>query len=140
MRVTTFLVFISMLLMLLLHLEEVKARSGCFRNGCNTGLFSLSFSYRLLFTPAIKKHDVCLACGVRNGWSRLKCDKAFYRDMISLCRRFGWVNKAICYKTAHDTFSSVRVAGWVCYKKPSLWWCPHCPKKYGDPNGSLFGR
>ncbi len=61
MRVTTFLVFISMLLMLSLNLEEVEAIAFCHTDGCNFS-FNLSDFYKRHFNLACHKHDACYAC------------------------------------------------------------------------------
>ena len=60
MKVTAaFLVFIGMLLMLWLNLEEVESR--CYPNGCSIP-GNLTIPYKTYFRRACNKHDVCYAC------------------------------------------------------------------------------
>ncbi|XP_078368170.1 uncharacterized protein LOC144651964 [Oculina patagonica] len=133
MRITIFLLF-CMLLMLSLNLEEVEAR--CYPNGCSIP-GNLPFFYKRRFTPACNKHDVCYACGVRNGWGRYQCDTAFKRDMYKLCESVGRFTRGICRGFANGYYKAVRNYGSDNYDNPSLWWCPSCPSSKGDPNVSL---
>ncbi|KAL9975615.1 hypothetical protein ACROYT_G012798 [Oculina patagonica] len=133
MRTIIFLV-LGMLLMLSLNVEEVEAR--CDTNGCSIP-GNLPYYYKSHFTPACNKHDVCYGCGVRNGWSRLQCDRAFYRDMLSVCRNLHWAHGPFCYTAARRYFNGVRLFGGIHYKNPSLSSCPSCPRSNGDPKVSL---
>ncbi|KAL9975639.1 hypothetical protein ACROYT_G012822 [Oculina patagonica] len=107
-----------------LHVADVVVESG--RSGST-----------LRFTPACNKHDVCYACGVRNGWGRYQCDTAFKRDMYKLCESVGRFTRGICRGFANGYYKAVRNYGSDNYDNPSLWWCPSCPSSKGDPNVSL---
>ena len=61
MRVTTFLVFISMWLMMSLNMEEVEAIAFCYTNGCDFR-FNLPLVYKRHFKLACHKHDACYDC------------------------------------------------------------------------------
>lgn len=71
-------------------------------NGCsvpNVGKKNIYAS--TIFLPACQKHDVCYECGTTLDWKRSECDKAFYKDMMSICNRdfstkrgmWSWVSK-----------------------------------------------
>ncbi|KAL9975614.1 hypothetical protein ACROYT_G012797 [Oculina patagonica] len=134
MRVTTFLVFISMLLMLSLNLEEVEAIAFCHTDGCNFS-FNLSDFYKRHFNLACHKHDACYACGVIKGWSRYLCDWAFKRDMKYLCMNLSGAQRPSCYTAAKNYYKAVRRLGGSYYKNPSVYWCRYCP--VGAPNVSV---
>ncbi|KAL9975641.1 hypothetical protein ACROYT_G012824 [Oculina patagonica] len=132
MRTTIFLV-LGVLLMFSLNLE---VEAYCQTNGCSIP-GNLPYFYKRRFTPACNKHDVCYACGVSNRWSRYQCDRAFYRDMVNLCRSLGWVQRRVCSAAARDYYNAVRLFGSRHYENPSLWWCRYCPRRNGAPYVSL---
>jgi len=127
MKMTIFLIF-CVLLMLSSNLE---AKSFCKTNGCSIP-GNLPYFYKNYFAPACDKHDVCYACGKRNGWSRQQCDSAFKRDMKNLCQKRGW-DKKLCLAVSSNYYSAVRHFGSGHYEIPSLWWCVYCPTSKGKP-------
>uniref|UniRef100_A0A5C1ZW08 Conodipine-P3 n=1 Tax=Conus purpurascens TaxID=41690 RepID=COP3_CONPU len=75
-------------------LVAVDSKESCTKhsNGCSTPLRLPCQEY---FRPACDIHDNCYHCGKTFGISREECDKAFLKDMNTLCKKLG-SNSATC--------------------------------------------
>nr|QNH72499.1 toxin candidate TRINITY_DN16820_c0_g2_i1 [Isarachnanthus nocturnus] len=130
-------------------------------DGCSTPVGDISMFYRTVFTPACLRHDICYRCGVKFGWTRYRCDKAFERDMYQLCstefskasliaritkkcehgscssdrvkRRLRFAQMK-CYGIAYLYHKGVRAGGYFSFGKKAKKWCSKdCAKEGGDP-------
>eukprot|EP00794_Sanderia_malayensis_P019004 gene19004-20916_t len=129
-------------------------------NGCSIP-YDMPFAYKNDFTPACHKHDVCYYCGNKYGWTRSKCDIAFYKDMIAICQaKYGGKKRFLtdfvnglhvvhevakipfisnkrdqCAQAAKVYYLAVDYFGQSSYNRNSPSWCnDSCALAKGNPN------
>ncbi|XP_060076834.1 conodipine-P2-like [Ylistrum balloti] len=94
--------------------QDYTCDNNPYNNGCTIPL-DLDIPFRNSFLPACRRHDICYKCGnhemyaVRHG--RKRCDRLFYQNMQSICRRRGGFRRFTCMLNAGIFYSSVRGLG-----------------------------
>merc|ERR1711931_326758 len=74
-----------------------RLHNGCSVPGIGNKLSDNLKKYHAIFKPVCNRHDICYSCGEFNRWNQQACDKAFLKNMHSIChlryntrRRYTW--------------------------------------------------
>nr|QNH72503.1 toxin candidate TRINITY_DN20991_c0_g3_i3 [Ceriantheomorphe brasiliensis] len=108
-------------------------------DGCSAPYGEKPKYYRVVFTPACIRHDICYRCAETYKWTREECDNAFHRDMVALCNSQNPVRPISspkkCKGVANYYYNGVRAFGSSSHGVKAKDWCSEeCSKRGGDPS------
>jgi hypothetical protein len=89
-------------------------------------------NFQILFLKVI--HVFSFIQGYKYGWSQNSCDKAFSKNMLTLCKRNG-KSESACVLASGLYHHAVFSVGHLFYRRPSSAFCnDRCVIQHGHPN------
>ncbi|VDI81735.1 Hypothetical predicted protein [Mytilus galloprovincialis] len=99
-------------------------------NGCSIP-FGIELKFKINFTPACQRHDICYTCASKFAKSREYCDSLFLKDMQKVCNMIEVAKREECNNYANTYHTGVQVGGERSFMKTAKCqcnqkWVPSC--------------